>query len=80
MLWFLLFVVAISGAEEADLRDIVPAQCEEEQELFLGLEHTNRELLDYRTALCRLRPKFEAEFAEGFSSMVSFLRQNYTEQ
>jgi hypothetical protein len=79
-LWFLLFVVAISGAADEDLQNVLPMQCSEDQELFLGIEHTDRELLNYRVALCRLRPKFEAEFDEVFLSMASFLRQNYTEQ
>jgi hypothetical protein len=78
-LWFLLFVVAISGASKEELSDVSPEGGLRDEEVFLGLERTDRDLLDYRTALRRLRPKFESEFEEVFGSLVAFLRYNYNE-
>jgi hypothetical protein len=78
-LWFLLFIVAISGASDGDLQKVQPEFGPQDQEIFLGVGHTDRELLDYPRALSMLRPKFESEFAEVFGSMVTFLTRNYTE-
>jgi hypothetical protein len=75
-LWYLLLVVAISGASNEDLANVTKADCKERDEVYLGLAHTDKDFVDYRAALSRLSIKFEAEF-ELFPTMVQFVRANY---
>jgi hypothetical protein len=62
-LWYLLFLVAISG-------------CSERDEIFLGVKHNDREFENYRLAFCRLSQKFESEF-DTVPRMTEFVRANY---
>jgi hypothetical protein len=75
-LWYLLFLVAISGCADDDISQVVKTDCQERDEIYLGLAHNDRGFNDYKTALCRLSLKFEEEF-ELFPTMTQFIRANY---
>jgi hypothetical protein len=78
-LWFLLLILAITGASDADLRDVRSQGSPHDQEVFLGLDHNDRGFLDCHTALCMLGSKFESDFEDSFASMAAFLRHNLTQ-
>jgi hypothetical protein len=77
-LWFLLFLVAVSGAEDQDLIDISQKDCDQADDVFLGLEHSEKDFVDYKEALCRLSKKLEAS-QEVRQNMVQFVRKKYSE-
>jgi len=76
-LWYLLYVVAISGCEDGNLVGVKPKECREKDEVYLGLKFTDRDLCDYPEALARLSAKFASE-AEVFEPMTKFIRTNYS--
>lgn len=76
--WYLLYIVAVSGASDAELEHVEHLDCKECSDPYLGLEHTDRSFADYKLALGRLSKKFEAEF-QAFPSMVEFIRVNYNQ-
>jgi hypothetical protein len=74
--WYLLYIAAISGAMDGEIRDCKPDPATKETSLFLGLDVTQSEFCSYPTALGKLSKKFESEFAR-FPGMASFIRANY---
>jgi hypothetical protein len=74
-LWYLLYIVAISGCSDADLKEIQQKDLGGD-DLYLGIGHTDRELVDYSDALSKLSAKFISE-AEVFQAMIQFIRTNY---
>ncbi|OHS98029.1 hypothetical protein TRFO_35681 [Tritrichomonas foetus] len=75
-IWYLLYIVAISGASETDLEHIQFKESDEPNMPFLGLERNGSDFADYRHALEILGKKFESE-AETLPAMIKFVRQNY---
>jgi hypothetical protein len=78
-LWYLLLLVAISGCSPDDLERVAKTDCPEKNEVYLGLRHDDKDFEDYRTALCRLSKKFEAEL-ELFPTMTQFVRAHYGQE
>jgi hypothetical protein len=76
-MWYLLYIVAVSGADPSEFTDIMPQDCKEADSAYLGLSHDGVDFDDYGMALARLGKKFEAE-AAAFPSMVEFIRKNYS--
>ena len=78
MIWYLLYIAAISGASDFDLENIglTFIESEEPDSPYLGLEKSQSEFLDYKIALERLGKKFEAE-KDTLPNMIQFIRQNY---
>lgn len=78
MIWYLLYIAAISGASDFDLENIgsTIVESDEPDSPYLGLEKTQSDFLDYRIALERLGKKFEAE-KDTLPNMIQFIRQNY---
>lgn len=75
-LWYLLYIVAVSGAQDDQLKNVTHSDCKEKNQPFLGLAHTENEFKDYVMALSRISFKFSSEF-EAFPAMVDFVRKNY---
>ncbi|OHT04644.1 hypothetical protein TRFO_27782 [Tritrichomonas foetus] len=75
-LWFLLYIVAVAGANDDQLNDVKQKDSKSPNSPYLGLEHSDRDFNDYDEALASLSKKFEAEF-EAFPNMVEFVRKNY---
>lgn len=74
--WYLLYIAAVSGASEFDLKNAKPAQKDDSNDIMLGLDKYGADFLDYRIALEKLSKKFESEFS-NFQNMVDFIRKNY---
>ena len=74
-IWFLLYIAAVSGASDQELNNIQHLKSEN-NDVFLGLKHTDKEFSDYQMALGRLSTKFENE-SEAFEPMRKFVRKNY---
>lgn len=75
-IWYLLYIAAVSGASDDQLKNVKQVDCKEKNEPFLGLAHTDCEFNNYVQALERLSFKFAEEF-EAFPAMVDFVRKNY---
>ena len=78
MIWYLLYIAAISGASDFDLENVGMTfiESDEPDSPYLGLEKTQSEFVDYRLALERLGKKFEAE-KDTLPKMIHFIRENY---
>lgn len=78
MIWYLLYIAAISGATDFELENIglTFIDSDEPDTPYLGLEKTQSEFLDYKIALERLGKKFESE-KSTLPKMIQFVRQNY---
>lgn len=74
--WYLLYIAAVSGASEFDLKNAKPAAKDDSNDIMLGLDKYGADFLDYRIALEKLSKKFESEFS-NFKNMVDFIRKNY---
>jgi hypothetical protein len=75
-LWYLLYLVAVSGAPDGALGQAAGKDCAEKEQIYLGLAHSETDFADYPDALARLGKKFEAE-AAAFPKMVEYVRANY---
>ncbi|KAH0786502.1 hypothetical protein GPJ56_009573 [Histomonas meleagridis] len=75
-IWYLLYIVAVSGAEDDMLNNVKQEDFAESDQPYLGLKHNDEDFSDYKMALTRLSKKFESEF-EAFPAMVEFVRKNY---
>ena len=75
-MWYLLYIAAVSGAGDMDLQHCKPVENDISEAPFLGLDRTDCEFIDYKSALERLSKKFESEF-NNFPRMVRFIRKNY---
>jgi hypothetical protein len=75
-LWYLLYVVAISGSDASLLAAVQVKDCGEKEQPFLGLSRNDTDFTDYKEALARLGKKFESELST-FPKMVEFVRANY---
>jgi hypothetical protein len=75
--YFLLYIAAISGARDRDLRNCRPTKWRINiTDPFLGLDITGGEFASYPRALAALVTYFEDEFG-NFEPMAAFLRANY---
>jgi hypothetical protein len=70
-LWYLLYVVVISGCSDGGLEDVDQKDLSGD-ELYLGIEHTDKDFNHY--ALSKLSAKF---ISEVFQPMIQFIRANY---
>lgn len=75
-IWYLLYIVAFSGAKDEELENIKYKQPTEDNTPFLGLKHNGTDFENYREAIEILGKKFEAE-NEIFPQMIEFIRHNY---
>lgn len=78
-MWYLLYIAAMSGAGESEIGACKPAEEDDSDAPFLGLDRTDCEFIDYKLALAKLSKKFESEF-ETFETMAKFVRLNYKRQ
>ena len=78
-IWYLLYIVAFSGAKDEELQDVKYEQAKEDNTPFLGLKHNDTDFENYREAIGILGKKFEAE-NEIFPQMIEFIRQNYNQK
>ena len=78
-MWYLLYIAAVSGAGESEIAACKPAEQDDSDAPFLGLDRTDCEFIDYKSALEKLSKKFESEF-DRFQDMAKFIRQNYKRQ
>lgn len=75
-LWYLLLIVAVSGASTDELESIQKLDSPSPTMPFLGLERSGADFVDYGMALGMLSRKFEDE-AESFQDMITFVRKNF---
>jgi hypothetical protein len=75
-LWYLLYLVAVSGAPDEILAGVPGKDCAEKDQPFLGLAHNETDFTDYKEALARLRKKLESEPA-AFPTMVQYVRAKF---
>ncbi|OHS97747.1 hypothetical protein TRFO_35953 [Tritrichomonas foetus] len=75
-IWYLLYIVAVSGATDEQLNDVKHKTSPQANTPFLGLNQDGKDFEDYQLALSYLSQIFEAEF-EAFPAMVEFVRKNY---
>lgn len=75
-IWYLLYIVAVSGAREEELQNVKPRACDEPNMPFLGLERNGTDFVSYKIALDVLSHKFLSEF-NSFPRMCEFIRCNY---
>jgi hypothetical protein len=73
--WFLLAIAAVSGASDDDLREVKPIQGMSEK-VFLGLEHSDTEFVDYKLALGQVMAQFTDE-VNSFPAVFASVRQNF---
>jgi hypothetical protein len=78
-IWFLLAIAAVSGASEAELEYVLPVEAPDPDAPYLGLEHNEKDWMDYGLALSRLMKKFETQM-ETFPKMVIWIRANYAQR
>lgn len=74
--WYLLYVVAVSGASDPQCKSAKPTKFQAKDPFFLDLEHNETEFSNYEAALARLSDKFTSEFA-SFPQMVEYVRKNF---
>jgi hypothetical protein len=75
-LWYLMYIAAISGATEEEIKNCKPDKGDKESAPFLGLDLTQSDFCSYPMALARLSKKFEPDF-DRLPTMASFIRANY---
>jgi hypothetical protein len=73
--WFLLAIAAATGASDSQIRDMRPEKVASAN-VFLGLEHTDSEFLDYAASLAKLSGQFSGE-EDGLRSMFTSVRQRF---
>ena len=75
-IWYLLYIAAVCGATDSQLKNVKSADSKDPNSPFLGLPHSDTDFQDYAQALAYLSKKFEVEF-DSFPAMVEFVRKNY---
>jgi hypothetical protein len=75
-LWYLMYIAAISGASDDEIRGCKPDKGDKDSTPFLGLDLTQSDFCNYPAALARLSKKFETDF-DRLPTMAAFIRANY---
>ena len=76
-IWYLLFIVSFSGASEEEIAGIRQIESPKPNAIFLGIEHTATDFMNYQLALGVFSSKFASE-SNDFPQMASFIRANYS--
>ena len=75
-IWYLLFFAAAAGATDEDIAKIHPSPPPEDNVVFLGLEHTASDFINYPMALNVFASKFKDEL-DAFHDMAVYVRANF---
>ena len=75
-IWYLLFFAAAAGATEEDISKIHATPPPEDNVVFLGLEHTASDFINYPMALNVFASKFKDEL-DAFHDMAVYVRANF---
>lgn len=73
--WYILFIAAIAGALDHELKGIKFQNAPKDNTCLLGLEHSSTDFTSYQVALSVLGKKFEPD-SDTLEKMTSFVRAN----